>query len=301
MPHVSPPAPAAPVSPALSAFLRGIERRAFVFAEVQCGDPARAEAALGQAMRVFAPLSAETPLAAWPAAFWAVLLAQPGLSDGASPEPELAHLGTGPRAALLLRLVGGLDFAHAAGVMGVAEPTYRFALQRALRQLGDAGVSYAALGDLRERLHRRVKALPEERVAALAALRQRAQAGLPEPREAKASREGGGRGLRIGLWSLLGLLLAALAATWWPGLAPGGPAAPAVDPLAPSPLPAEAPAQGPARGDTDLVTHPDYAQLSSPDDAALAEDLALLAWFAAGGAEDVPEPPADPKEAADAR
>ena len=82
---------------------------------------------------------------------------------------------------------------------------------------------------------------------------------------------------------------------------PGGAAGPAVDPLAPAPLPAEAPAPAPAQGDADLITHPDYAQLSAPDDAALAEDLALLAWFAAGGAEDVPEAPADPREAADAR
>lgn len=287
------------MSPALSAFLRGIERRAFVFAEVQCGDAGQAEAAVGQAMRVFAPLSVETPLAGWPAAFWAVLLAQPGLSDGASPEPELAGLGTGPRAALLLRLVGGLDFGHAAAVMGVAEPTYRFALQRALRQLGEAGVSYGALGELRERLHRRVKALPETQVAGLAALRQRVLSGLPEP--VAPPSPPAGRAMRILLWGLLGLLLAAFAATWWPGLVPGGPAIPAADPMAPAPLPVDAPPPAPPAGDTDVVTHPDYAQLSNPADAALADDLALLAWFAAGGADDVPEATAGGKEAGDAR
>lgn len=286
------------MSPALSAFLRGIERRAFVFAEVLCGDADRAEAALGEAMRGFRPVSAGTPLAGWPAAFWALLLAQPALSDGASPEPELAHLGTGPRAALLLRLVGGLDFAHAAAVMGVAEPTYRFALQRALRQLGDAGVSFAALGALRERLHRRVKTLPAARVDALSGLRQRALSGQPAA-PVPVAPAAAGRGLRAVLWLLLGLLLAAFAATWWPGL-PASPGGEPADPLAPSALPEEAPTPAPARGDTDVVTHPDYAQLSAPEDAALAEDLALLAWFAAGGADEVPDAPTGEADA-DAR
>lgn len=300
MHHASPPPVASP-SPALAAFLRGIERRAFVFAEVQCGDPDRAREALALAMRAFRPVSGGIPLSGWPAAFWALLLAQPALSEGLSPEPELSGLGTGPRAALLLRLVGGLDFHHAAEVMGVSEPTYRFALQRALRQLGETGTSYAALGGLRERLHRRVKTLPEDRIADLAALRQRALSGEPEPeaRATPAATDASPR--RRWLWGLLVLLLAALAATWWPGLLP----APATEDAGPAPLPVEAPAPAPAplNADTEVVTHPDYALLAEPEDARLADDLALLSWFAAGGADAVPPPaPATPAEdASDAR
>lgn len=243
-------------------------------------------------MRAFRPVSGGMPLAGWPAAFWTLLLAQPGLSAGASPEPELSGLGTGPRAALLLRLVGGLDFHHAAEVMGVSEPTYRFALQRALRQLGETGTSYAALGGLRERLHRRVKTLPEDRVAELAALRQRTLVDEPAPDAVAATHPTAAPDpRRRWLWALLALLLAALAATWWPGLlAPS-----ATRDEGPAPLPGEAPppAATPAHADTGVVTHPDYAQLAEPDDAALADDLALLSWFAAGGADAVPPPSAD--------
>ena len=182
MPSAAPPsATPAPISSALSAFLRGIERRAFVFVQVQCGHDEDAQAALGRAMRAFREVSAHSPLSAWPAAFWALLVAQAELAEGESDIPELGALSSGPRAALLLRIVAGLDFVHAAQVLGVSEPTYRFALQRALQQLGDAGVSYAVLGALRERLHRQVKTLPAERADALAELRARVLRDAPEP------------------------------------------------------------------------------------------------------------------------
>ena len=272
------PAPAAPtpVSPALSAFLRGIERRAYVFAQVQCGHDGDAEAALGRAMRAFAGLSAQSPLSAWPAAFWALLMAQAELSEGHSDVPELGTLSSGPRAALLLRIVAGLDFAHAAGVLGVSEQTYRFALQRALQQLGDAGISYAALGALRERLHRRVKTLSEERTASLAELRARVLQGEPEA-VAPAPRPRSPWFARV-LWGLVALLALGFAATFWspdPGLAPGSTEG---LPLEPAPPPAR------TSNESDLVTHPDYTQLAAPADDGLADDLALLSWIASGEA-----------------
>jgi hypothetical protein len=244
------------VSSALSAFLRGIERRAFVFVEVQCGDADQAEAAVARAMRAFRAVSAASPLSAWPAGFWALLMAQAELSEGRSQVPELAALSSGPRAALLLRIVAGLDFPHAAQVLGVSEGTYRFALQRALQQLGEGGVSYAALGVLRERLHRQVKTLTEERTGSLAALRL--------------------------LWTVLVLLALAFAATW---LLPDRTAPVST---APQSLPAEVVA--PAPTEPDPVTHPDFNLLAAPADEAMATELALLSWVASGQADPLPEP-----------
>ncbi len=297
----SSPAPAPVVSSALSAFLRGIERRAYVFAQVQCGQERDAEAALGRTLHAFQSLSAMSPLSAWPAGFWALLLAQPELSAGDGSAPELKTLGSGPRAALLLRLVGGLDFVHAAQVLGVSEQTYRFALQRALQQLGDGGVSYAQLRTLRERLHRQVKTLPDERTAALADLRQRALAGSPAPERAPPPPRRP-RWLLPVLWGLLAALGVAFAATFLepaPTLAPGGTEG----------LPEEAvPAAAPALAPSDVVMHPDYAQLADPEAAKVAEDVALLSWLAnhpeelaeADAAAATADPPADAAPGADA-
>jgi hypothetical protein len=281
------------VSSALSAFLRGIERRAFVFAEVQCGDAGRAEAALARAMRAFRGVSAVSPLSAWPAAFWALLMAQAELSEGRSQVPELGALSSGPRAALLLRIVAGLDFPHAAQVLGVSETTYRFALQRALQQLGEGGISYAALGVLRERLHRQVKTLTEERTAALAELRTRVLQDQPDPVPEPAPVSPWPRRL---LWAVLVLLALAFAATWLlPKPAPVG--------TGPQTLPVETVPAAPA--EPDPVTHPDFGLLAAPADEALAGDLALLSWIASGQADPLPEPPAAQatatEEAADAR
>lgn len=300
----APPSPAAApvsVSPALSAFLRGIERRAFVFAELQCGDDEAAEAALGRAMRAFRGLSAASPLSAWPAGFWSLLMAQAELSGGESQVPELSALSSGPRAALLLRIVAGLDFPHAAQVLGVSETTYRFALQRALQQLGDGGISYSALSALRERLHRQVKTLGDERTASLAALRNRVLQGEPEPEPLPPRSSPWPRRL---LWAALALLGIAFAATFL--LVPGAERAAA----GPQVLPPETIPAAPA--EPDPVTHPDFALLTAPADEVLAADLALLSWVASGQADPLPEPkpaaepapsttPAPPKEPDDAR
>lgn len=273
------------MSPALSAFLRGIERRAFVFAEFQCGDDERAEAALGRAMRAFRGLSAVSPLSAWPAGFWSLLMAQAELSGGESQVPELSALSSGPRAALLLRIVAGLDFPHAAQVLGVSEPTYRFALQRALQQLGDGGISYSALSALRERLHRQVKTLPETRTASLAALRARVLQGDPEPEPQPVQPSPWPRRL---LWIVLGLLALAFAATFLLQSPTEQVAA------GPQVLPPET--IQPAPTEQDPVTHPDFALLAAPADETLAADLALLSWVASGRADPLPEPAA-PAEA----
>lgn len=287
----SPKHPSPTPSPALSAFLRGIERRAFVFADLQCGDPGRALAAVEHAMRAFAPISATTPLSGWPAGFWSLLLAQPLLAGGEGGAPELASLGSGPRGALLLRLVGGLDFPHAAQVLGVAEPTYRFALQRALQQLGEAEVSYAALGRLRERLHRQVKTLDEARVAELAAIRARVLAGEPLPSEAPP--KPASPWPRRVAWAGLALLALAFAATFWEP-------APPLPPGAVQDLPQEEAAAEPASAEADTIIHPDYAALADPAAGAVADELAFLSWLVAeAGFDAAPASPdaADPTAA----
>ena len=267
------------MSPALSAFLRGIERRAFVFVELQCGDDEAAEAALGRAMRAFRGLSAVSPLSAWPAGFWSLLMAQAELSGGESQVPELSALSSGPRAALLLRIVAGLDFPHAAQVLGVSETTYRFALQRALQQLGEGGISYSALSALRERLHRQVKTLGEERTASLAALRNRVLQHEHEPEPVPPQPSPWPRRL---LWAVLALLGLAFAATFL--LTPETQRTAAGPQVLP---PEDVPA---APVEPDPVTHPDFALLTAPADEALAADLALLSWVASGQADPLPEP-----------
>lgn len=278
----SPTPPTPPSSPALAAFLRGIERRAFVFAQVQCGQDREAMAAVEQAMRAFHGLSAATPLSGWPSAFWSLLLAQAELSSGSSGVPELAALGSGPRAALLLRLVAGLDFPHAAQVLGVTEATYRFALQRALAQLAEAGTSYATLGQVRERLHRQVKTLGQSRADALAVLREAVLRGDPLAGAGPQVPQAGRPGWHRWAWAALVLLALGFAATFWrpaPPVAPGDSAA--LPPEAPPPA-AAAPAGA------DVILHPDYAALADPAQASAASELAFQSWLAAEKADELP-------------
>ena len=277
--------PIADPSPALSrtasasaqaAFLRGIERRAFVLLWAQCGDAAGAEAALPVAMAAFHDEARHLPLSAWPARFWSLLLAQPGLSTPRvveALEPELASLHPGPRIALLLRLVAGLDFAHAAQVLGVSEASYRYALRHALQQLEAVGVSEAALQTLRERLLARVKAMPETQQSALATLRLAAldDAGAAPPALAKPANR-----RRHAMWIALALLLSLLALSFLrPGLFALGDSARDHRLDLPA-LPAH------SLADSDVVMHPDYAQLAHPDQEALAQDLGFYSWLAAG-------------------
>ena len=94
---------AAPQSQAVAAFLRGVERRAALLAELQCGDPVAGDAALGAVMRAFRRAARRQPLAQWPRQFWGLLLAAPQLRRTA-PAAEralswrpLAALGNGQR------------------------------------------------------------------------------------------------------------------------------------------------------------------------------------------------------------
>ncbi len=119
---------------ALSAFLRGVERRALVVAELQCGDPAVAEQALVAVMRAFAGIASDVPMAQWPDRFWILLAHRTPIrmpAEGGRWEAGLGHLQALPpptRLALLLRIGGGLDEAAAAQILDLSVADYQQAL-----------------------------------------------------------------------------------------------------------------------------------------------------------------------------
>jgi hypothetical protein len=274
---------------AITAFLHGIERRAWVFARAQCGEEALAEQAVGLAIREFRWDCGGKPLSSWPRDFWSILLAQPALLQGQS--RLLPELTVGPRAALLLRLVAGLDIAHAAQVLGVSEAAYRAALAHALEQLHAAGRESANLESLREQLQQEIRQAPTVfRTAAKSAPygdeTDGPAAGSPEQDDAVDADPA-----RWHPWLKAALALVLLAFVlsffWqpWHSLAPGE-----SEPLPPEEIAALAPADASA-----AVTHPDFALLAAPEDEALARDLAFYIWLAAGGqAAAADQPPASP-------
>src|SRR5690606_26903821 len=173
----APGARTAAVPAAVAAFLRGIERRGAVLAELQCADPVAGDAALAAAMRAFRAVGPSEPMARWPLRFWSLLVSTPQLrqpmpaSDADPDAAWLAGLSPGPRAAILLRLAAGLDEGDAAHALGIPRPTYRLALRRALPRRDDGRADPAAWLRLRVQVHRRIKTLPAERLATLARLR----------------------------------------------------------------------------------------------------------------------------------
>ncbi|MFD0738772.1 hypothetical protein ACFQZQ_05710 [Lysobacter koreensis] len=290
-PSVAPPA-SAPA--ALAAFLRGVERRGAVLAELQAGDAAAGDAALAAAMAGFRPMAADLPMSEWPRAFWVRLLADPRLqhrTQVALPldaTDRLAELGSGPRAALLLRLAAGLDEAAAARVLGIAQPTYRLALQRALPHHADGRADPQAWQRLREQVHRRIKTLAPERLQRLAQARGAALLGRAPAVAAADESSAPVRPRRLLglLWALLVLCAVALAATfWWPagGLDTwlGARMDPDQRPVRSRPLP---PAQAPASRygvQAGAVAHRDFALLVDPEGEAIARELDYYSWLAA--------------------
>lgn len=293
---------------ALSAFLRGVERRALLVAELQCGDPAVAEQALVAVMRAFAGIASDVPMAQWPDRFWILLAHRSPLrtpTDGGHWSPELAHLPTlapAARLALLLRIGGGLDEAAAAQILDLPVADYQQALAEACPRDANGHPDAAAWRSLAEQVQQRLRDLP---VSRLQRLQQPVAAPAPNnpdaaswrtpnkadtaPARARPRRKGGRRvpwkGIVIVL-ATVGVLLGA--AAWWKH------AGHAVDPAASTPAGAVA-ETGPVEVEelpaADLpVTAPadpahaasDTAMLADPD-LPLARDADLYAWFAAGG------------------
>jgi len=283
--------------PALVAFLRGSGRRALLFAQLQCGDRARGDAAALSALARFAAPAASQPMAQWPRRFWAALLAEPALR----PAPEgrwppafaaLAEVGPGARAALLLWLVAGLGEEEAATALGVAVPAWRTALQRAapLDAAGalDTGAWRAMETEVREVL----RALPPERLSEWERACERLAAGLPP-----AAARGAAPPARRWLVPALAACVLAIAATFlwpWPWAADAPPGAgqeagaPGADPVierqaldAGDAPPAFEPGEAAA-----LLLHADFELLAGGGDTPLLRDLAFHAWHAAQRGQD---------------
>jgi hypothetical protein len=287
---------ATPSSPsgALTAFLRGMERRGLVFAELQSGDPALGDAALAATLKAFTAGAARTPFVEWPRRFWSMLLAAPALRHAATPRLRdgplavLAGIGSGPRAALLLRLVAGLSEGDAAAVLGIARPTYRLALQRALPRTADGRLDTELWQAMGEAAQQAIRAVSPERVQWLADPQ-----GIKADVRASTARAQGRSERPWRVWAAMltvALLTAlALAATWWwPDLfLPEEAAGPGVRVEA---LPAEA---APAARYDDalaLLTHADFEQLLDAGQGdAPPLDPAFDAWLVS--ALDLPAPP----------
>lgn len=281
---------------ALAAFLRGVERRAALFAQLQCGDAGDGDAALALALPAFAAEARQWPLADWSRRFWSGLLATPPLR-GTPPQharwpaafAALVPLGSGPRAALLLRLVAGLEEAEAAAVLGLARPTYRFALQRVLPRRADGSADAEAWHALEAAVAAALQQLPAQRLVSLARLREAALAGArvapvprarPRPSRPRGAAAAPPRWLLPLLWSALAACALAFAATFLPALrAP--PAADGSLRIQRAPLPAAAAPAATFDPDTALLSHRDFEWLLSDPDPALLRDLDFYAWYAA--------------------
>ena len=295
------PSPAPSAAPAaLAAFLRGVERRGAVLAELQCGDAGTGDACLGAAMHRFRAVADGLPMSEWPREFWAGLLADPALRQQVTVAlplqvtDSLAELGHGPRAAVLLHLAAGLSEETAAAALSVSVTGFRLALQRAMPRHDDGRTNAQAWQRLREHIQHRIKTLPNDRLARLAMARDavlgRSASRLsvvPASSTPAAAAQAGAEAPRhrwlLGLLRLLLVLVAlAFAATWYP---PVGLwiAQQTADPVRHQALPPAAPPAARYGGDTAMITHRDFALLADPEGVAAARELDFHSWLAAQG------------------
>ncbi|MEN1972808.1 DUF3106 domain-containing protein [Luteimonas sp. MJ204] len=296
-----PPDPANLAAPtALRAFLRGVERRGHAFAWLLAGSRAAGDDALAWALERFAREAGRTPFGEWPRRFWSLLLAAPAMRRP-PPDPHwepdfewLSRIGHGPRAALLLRLVAGLAESDAATVLGIARPTYRLGLQRALPRDADGNADVDAWQALGGAVQDLLRAQPHVQPAPSTRSPAAARA-APGPGDGAPTRAPAGRGVRTSLWLVAAATVLGLVATFvrFDGLPAGLAQAP--DGILVEALPAaEAPA-GRYPEQEALALHPDLALLLDAGEAdAAAADPAFHAWLLAEGEAD-----ADPVAGAD--
>ncbi|KAF1688865.1 DUF3619 family protein, partial [Pseudoxanthomonas koreensis] len=307
-----PLARAAELPAALAAFLRGAERRAFVFLWLQGGDATAAEKALAAAIRAFPGPAARMPMAEWPERYWKLLLALPVESavDAAGWPPALAFLPAlrlPVRRALLLRQVAGLDEAAAAAAMGLDLPAYQQALAEACPRDATGEADAAGWRAQAEAIQQAGRDLDAQQSLRLAQLREAALAGhaLAPARDgaAAATRDdaiarpartppppspgpGRWRAVLFSILAVMALLAGLMARRFWPGTArtdaaAGVDVAAAVDDLRvhdnePVVVEALPPAEAPALPADGPLPLPEPLQ-----DPVIAE-LALLSWQAAG-------------------
>jgi hypothetical protein len=256
---------------ALAAFLRGVERRAAVLAELQAGDPTLGDAALTRAMAAFRETAVAASMADWPRLFWQALLAQPALRRATRARAAAFMPTRTPalRAALLLRLAAGLDEAEAAAVLDVPPARLRSAVMRALPTTPDGAPDAAAWTRLQAEMQQRLRSLPTERSLRLARMREGALAGPAEHFFVAPPLLSRYRQPAIGAVAALTAL--ALVATGWPPRGADGEIR--VEPLGSAGRPASRYSAA-----TGLLTHADFELLADPAGERLARDAAFLAW-----------------------
>jgi len=198
---------------------------------------------------------------------------------GVERRDDLAHLTPGPRAALLLRLIAGLDLSHAAQVLGVTAQAYEMALRNALEH---RAMDDARMQALRESLHQQIHVMSQVQKLELTGLRTKAMSAVLERLDQELTVQpepvASGRWVWAGLAMLLVILLVSILWSGDSSLAPGQDEA----------LPTEAIAPAPELSDTVVVTQPDYLQLAHPEQEKFAGQLALLSWVAAASPRVVP-------------
>lgn len=280
-------------------FLRGVERRSLVLAQLQCADADVAEGVLDAASELFCKQAGEWLMATWPLRFWSLLTASPVLrrspmpGNWQAPFAVLGSIDSEDRLALLLRIVAGLDERMAADVMGLDQAHYRQALARACPRDAAGEPDALAWRALAEAAQLQIRALPPQRLGLLqrlqpsvadAAPRLRANDPLVRPRRHE-------RRKRVQRWPqqawwrnalvLAAVLALVLGAWWWHKRAPAVVAdsdaeaalvqvedLPADDDL-PPPLP------------TPPISAADQAMLSDPELETVREG-GFYAWLAAG-------------------
>ena len=303
--------------PALSAFLRGVERRALVVAELQCGDAARAEQTLVAVMRAFAAVASDLPMAQWPTRFWTLLGQRQALREPAGGQwaPSLAALGAMPplpRLALLLRVGGSLDEGIAMRVLDQDEAGYQHLLADACPRDAQGRPDAVAWRQLAEQVQARVRDLPTARLQQLQqpphpppTMKHRPPAGAHRSgtsvrangKRRRANARPRWRGPLILLVTVAVLLAAALGWRHLQGHSFGSDA-----PLPEGVVGEAGPVTVEALPPSKVDAAPDAGQAQANDDAAmladrdypLVADADLYAWTAAGGPLPVDESQAKP-------
>lgn len=266
-----------PQSAAISAFLRGVERRALLLGSIQTGDVEAAHKAVTVAVRVFTLDADKWPITQWPLQFWRLLLSTPAMgrqeAGSHSPLPGITRLAPAQRAAVLLHLVAALQEADAAGALGINVANYQQRIRKALpnNALGQPDLDVWRAWNAAAQ--RALEKLPESLSAPAETPANAASAHAPSARRFRRHK------VRW-LWLALALCATAFIATffintrhqhrlqdrWFPTFEQ-------------QPLPEAAPK---ARFDSnDAVLDPDRPMLASMQDLRLAPQLPLLAWLTA--------------------